>query len=111
MEVLVAFAAVLAIALAALWFSARSAITILVAEVSDGELTVVKGGISPRVLADLRDVVKRPKVRRAQLRIMRRKDRAEVLVTGSISDAQAQQLRNVVGTVPLAKLTNARSKK
>jgi len=36
---------------------------------------------------------------------------AELRVTGDVSEAQKQQLRNVVGRVPLAKLRNARAKK
>ena len=111
MDLLIAFAVMLAIALAALWVAARSAVTVMVAEISDGRLEVMKGGVSERVLADLRDVVKRPKVKRATLRITRAKDRAQVHVSGDVSAAQQQQLRNVVGTVPLAKLVRARSKK
>lgn len=111
MELLLAFTGAVAVALAALWFAARGAVTILVAEITNGELRVTKGGISERVLADLRDVVRRPRVKRATLRITRAKDRAEVHVRGDLSAAQVQRLRNVVGTVALAKLVHSRRKK
>ena len=99
-------------ALVALRSAARNAITICVVQVQNGELAVVRGAIAPRVLSDLGDVVRRRdgkgRVRFAMLRIVRDRGRALLHADGDLSDAQLQQLRNVVGSVPLAKLTNAR---
>ena len=103
MEALVIVVA-LGLALAWLGVSARRAITICIAEVVDGSLTVTHGGLVPQVLGDLRDIVKRPPVRRATLRVIRAKGRARLEVQGAVSDAQLQQIRNVIGTVPLARL-------
>jgi hypothetical protein len=108
MEVLVAIAAATLLAMLLLWFSARSAITVCVAEVRDGKLEVTHGGVAPRILADLGDVLRRPRVERATLRIVRSRGHAEVQASGDLTEAQLQQLRNVIGSVPLAKLTNAR---
>lgn len=108
MEVLAAIAIGVALGLVGLWFSARSAITICVAEVEKGKLRVTKGGLAPRVLDDVRDVVRRPKIKLATIRVLRAKDRARIEVVGEVSEAQVQQLRNVIGSVPLAKLVNAR---
>jgi len=108
MEVASAVALVLLAALAALWFAARNAITILVAEVRDGRLQVTRGGVAPRILADLADVVARPPAQRAVLKIVRSGGSAELEARGDLSAAQLQQLRNVVGSVPLAKLVNGR---
>ena len=106
------FAAIIGIAviglIALLWFAARSAITVCVAEIRDGKLEVTHGGLAPRVLADLRDVVVRPRVERATLRVLRARGRAELETKGDLTAAQLQQLRNVIGSVPLAKLENAR---
>jgi hypothetical protein len=108
MDVVLAMVAATLVALALLWFAARSAITVCVAEVHDGKLEVTHGGLAPRILADLADVVARPRVERATLRIVRSRGRAEIETRGDVSAAQAQQLRNVIGSVPLAKLANAR---
>ncbi|MEO6575493.1 MAG: DUF3634 family protein [Polyangiaceae bacterium] len=94
--------------LAALWFAARRDITVCVARVTDGKLTVVRGAIAPRILADLGDVVRRPRAGSAEIRILRDGGLAKVEITGSLTPAQVQQVRNVVGSVPLAKLANTR---
>lgn len=103
-----AFIAVVALALVALWMSTRAAITVCVLDITAGEIVVRSGGIAPRVLADLRDVAARPKIARATLRVVRDRGRAALEATGEIPPAQMQQLRNVVGSVPLAKLSSAR---
>jgi hypothetical protein len=108
MEVLIAIVACTAMALGILWFAARSAITIAVCEVKDGKLELTHGDLAPGVLGDLRDVVKRPKVAFGHVRVLRKKDCANVDASGDFTDAQLQQLRNVIGNVPLAKLTRAR---
>ena len=100
-----------ALGLALVWLASRAAITICVADVDDGHVKVVRGAIAPRVLADLRDIAQRPRVASGTVRIVRAKDRAQVEIAGAFTDAQRQQIRNVVGTVPLAKLTNAGKKK
>ena len=98
---------VLLAATAALWVSARAAVTVCVLEVRAGTLRVVRGGLAPRVRSDIEDIVARPPLERATLRLVRRGGRAELEVKGTVSDAQRQRLRNVVGTVPLAQLANA----
>jgi hypothetical protein len=97
---------VIAAALIALWLAARGAITVCVAEVRDGKLRVTRGGIAPRLLADLGDVIARPPVRQATLRIVRDSGRARLEATGDLTEVQRQQLRNVIGSVPLATLAN-----
>ena len=97
-----------AVAATVLWFAARSAITVCVAEIRDGKVSITHGGIAPRVLADIADVVARPRVERATLRIVRARGRAEIAMKGELSASQVQQIRNVVGSLPLAKLANAR---
>jgi hypothetical protein len=79
-----------------------------VLEVSKGKVEVIRGGLSPRVLGDVREIVRRPKVSAATLRIVRAKEHAALHARGDLSPDQLQQLRNVIGTVPLTKLTNAR---
>ena len=90
-----------------MWANARSAITIAVAEIRDGKVEITRGGISPRVLGDLRDIASRPRIGSATLRILRAKDRARVEVHGKVSEQQVQRFRNVIGNVPVAQLVKA----
>jgi hypothetical protein len=108
--VLVAFACGTLLFLTLLWFAARGAITICILEVHRGEVVVTQGGLAPRILSDLGDVVRRPRVSGATVRIVRAKDRAGLEAKGDVSPEQLQQMRNIVGSVPLGKLTNTRSK-
>jgi hypothetical protein len=108
--VLVACAIGVAIGLLLVWANARSAITIAVAEIRDGKLEITRGGLSPRVLGDLRDIASRPRVKSATVRITRAKDHARVEITGDISDQQQQRVRNVIGNVPVAQLVKPERK-
>ena len=110
MEAFLITVAVLALAGGGLYWTARNAITICVIDVQRGKLRVKRGGIAPRVLADIGDVVRRPRVSRATIRIVRERGFAKLHMTGDLRDAQMQQLRNVVGSVPLAKLVNAKKR-
>jgi Protein of unknown function (DUF3634) len=103
--------AVVAVALVALWASARAAVTVCVLDITAGDVVVRSGGLAPRVLADIGDIAARPKIERATLRIVREGGRAALEVRGAVPPAQLQQLRNVVGSVPLAKLRNARRRR
>jgi hypothetical protein len=107
MAVVGACAIGMAVGLWLLWASARAAITIACAEVRNGELEVTRGGLSPGALSDLRDVVARPPIRRATMRIVRNRGHAKLEIKGDVSRHQLQQLRNVIGNVPLARLTRA----
>jgi hypothetical protein len=108
MAVLVACAVSVAIGLILVWANARAAITIAVIEIVDGKVTVTRGGLSSRVLDDLRDVASRPTVKHATVRVLRAKDRGRVEVEGEVSDQQMQRLRNIVGNVPVAQLARAK---
>ena len=111
MDLTIAPLVVIVIALAGLWVAARRQTTICVAEVTDGQVHVKHGGLAPGILADLADVLARPRVPRATLRIVRARGLAELTVNGSVSAAQVQQLRNVIGSVPLARLINRRTRR
>jgi hypothetical protein len=96
--------------LATLWLSARRSVTICMLEIRDGVVEVTHGGLAPRVLADVRDIARRPVVERASLRVLRGRNYATVETSGKLTGNQAQQLRNVIGSVPLAMLTPGRRK-
>jgi hypothetical protein len=111
MEALIVVLAATMAAMALLAALARRAITVCVAEVRDGRISVTHGGLAPRLLADLGSIVERPRVRSATLRVVRSRGSAEVSTNGDLSDEQRQRIRNVVGSVPLAKLMNARGRR
>lgn len=98
-------------ALACVYLAARRHITVCVAEVTNGKIRVTRGGLAPAILADLADVLARPPVPRATLRVVRAGGLAKLTVQGIVSAAQTQQLRNVIGSVPLARLINVRSRR
>jgi hypothetical protein len=105
------FAAVIVVALIALWAASRAAITVCVLEVTSGKVSLRRGAIAPRILADLEDVVERPRVAAATLRVVRDAGRARLEIQGDVSEPQKQRLRNVVGALPLAKLANGRRRR
>jgi hypothetical protein len=98
----------LVVGVVALWVSARSAITVCVLEVRGGAVRVARGALAPGILSDIEDVMARPRVDAATLRIVRNEGLARLDVSGNVSPEQRQQLRNVVGSVPLAKLAAGR---
>lgn len=102
---------ILATALVALYIAAQRAVTIAELRVERGSVRVVRGGIVPPVLADLRDVAKRPPIDDLRILITRSSGRAQVTFSGRISEEQAQRVRNVVGRVPLARLVNAHKRR
>ncbi len=104
----IAFAIAAVVALASLWAAARGAITVCVLDVTAGKTAVRRGAIAPRVLADIADVLERPAVTRATLRIVRDAGYARLEIRGDVSAVQAQRLRNVIGSLPLARLANGR---
>src|SRR5579862_6940482 len=108
MAVVVAFAVATFVGLLALWFAARGAITVCVLAVAKGDVEIMEGKLAPRVLADVRDVVRRPRVGSATIRIVRAKERATVDARGDLNLDQMQQLRNIIGNVPLAKLVGGK---
>jgi hypothetical protein len=108
MAVVLAFALATLVAVCALWISARGAITICVLEVVNGRVTLTKGSLTPRVLTDVEDVVRKPKVKSATIRLSRAKDFAKVEASGTLTKLQRQQLQNLIGNVPVAKLAGTR---
>ncbi len=97
-------AGVTLVALLLLFLSARRDITLCELEVEGGDLIVVAGGLAPSVISDMRDVVRRERIKSGRLRIMRVKDHARLEASAGLSSKQVQVLRNVIGQVPLSKL-------
>jgi hypothetical protein len=101
------YLAVAAAALAGLYVASRRATTIVDLAIERGKLRVVRGGVAPPILADLRDIVRDPPIADGHIRVVRASGRADVELRG-VSERQAQRIRNVIGSVPLARLINAK---
>ena len=102
--VILVTAGVTLVALLLLFFSARRDITLCELEIEGGDLIVVSGGLAPSVLSDMRDVVRRERIKRGTVRVVRVKDHARLEASTGLSQKQLQVLRNVIGQVPLTKL-------
>jgi hypothetical protein len=111
MAIIIACIVAVGIGLVLVWTSARAAVTIAVAAVRNGKLEVTRGTLSPRVVEGLRHVVAaRPPVTSATIRVLRSKDRARVEVQGNLTEAQIQQIRNIVGVLKLPEVARGRRK-
>jgi hypothetical protein len=109
MAIIIACIVAVGVGLVLVWTSARAAVTIAVAAVRDGRLEVTRGALSPRVVEGLRHVVAgRPPVISATIRVLRAKDRARVEVQGNLTEAQIQQIRNIVGVLKLPEVARGR---
>jgi hypothetical protein len=76
--------------------------------VREGRVRVVRGRIPPKLLTDIGDIVRRPApIEEVVLRVVVEDRAPRVYVQGELSDAQRQQLRNVVSMWPVAKIRNA----
>jgi len=72
--------------------------------VRNGKATFRRGRVPQRLLDDISDVVKKPRVKKATIRVVKERGRPRAIISGEVSDATRQRLRNVVGTFSTAKL-------
>jgi hypothetical protein len=81
---------------------------LFVLRVSRGRVEVVRGGVPPRLLADLRDVLRRDAGADGVVRVTTDAGRARVDAKGKLAPELLQRLRNVVGTWDVAKIRAGR---
>jgi hypothetical protein len=89
--------AVFALALLPLVIAIRRATELFVVKVRDGEAFFFRGRMPQSLLDEINDVVRRPKVAAAELRVVRRSGRPELSARGELSADQLQRIRNVLG--------------
>ena len=70
-------------------------------------LRIVRGRIPQKLLADIGDILRRPPVNDAVIRVVVEDRAPRVYVEGDLSDAQRQQLRNTVSMWPVARIRSA----
>ncbi|MDZ4772206.1 MAG: DUF3634 family protein [Planctomycetota bacterium] len=104
MEVYLIVALIVVVSIGVLKWASRRALTICELRADGGETKVVRGGVTPSVMRDLREVVERAELDRVRIFVMRDRDGARVEVKGAIETHVLQRIRNVVGSVPFARL-------
>lgn len=104
----IVFIALVVAAIAGVYVASLRATTIVDVVFEKGKLRVIRGGVAPPILADLRDIAR--DIDSGELRVLKNRGTAEVELKGPIDPRAAQRLRNVIGSVPLARLINARRK-
>ena len=82
----------------------RRSTELFVLEVDAGTARLRRGRLPQRLLNDINDVVGRPPVARAQVRVVVDDGQPRVMIRGSLPQAQVQQLRNVVGCYRTAQI-------
>jgi hypothetical protein len=97
------FLVVLALFGVAFYFFLRRATTLFLLEVKDGKARFVRGRMPPGLLAELRDVLAGTRVQGVVSAVLDDRE-ARVVVRGAFDAGTVQQLRNVVGRYPLAKI-------
>lgn len=94
-----------ALLLGALVIAARRATSVLVVHAEEGRVVGLRGRAPGELLHDLQDVLARSRATgRVELRI---EDRGVTVYTRSLDAATEQQIRNVVGRFPAARLKTA----
>jgi hypothetical protein len=95
----------LVVAIVVVIVSADRRRTIAVCVFENGKVRIPRGRLSPRVLAEVKDVAERNRL--SGKLVIRREDRAVRLDLEGVTDARAaQQLRNVLGRFRLPELTS-----
>ena len=96
--------AVLALLTIPLVVAIRRSTELFVVQVRHGEPRLVRGRLPHRLYNDLCDVLARARVQEAQLRVVVEGGTPRLRPSQDISRGTEQQLRNVIGTFPIAKI-------
>lgn len=97
------FVVLAGVALGLVVFGAHRHASLFVIRVSNGQAHFVRGRIPPRLLADIKDVVRLNRAVEGTIRCVAEGGSATVRADG-FPDGAMQQLRNVVGTYQLAQI-------
>lgn len=80
-------------------------VELFVVKVDAGRVRFVRGKSPPALFAEIKDVLRRSDAS-GTLRVVSAEGQASLRFRGQFSAATRQQLRNVVGTFPLARIKN-----
>lgn len=71
--------------------------------IRNGRCLVVRGRVPPSMMREIADVARRANIRRGEVRVVKREQRAR-LVTRGVDEGTTQRLRNVVGNAGLGRM-------
>lgn len=91
-----------------LW-AARRANELFAIRVERGVAKHIRGRIPPALFSAIAEVVSRPAIEHATLRVVSRGQTPALEVDGRVPDYQLQQLRNVLGQFPVARIRRGRA--
>ena len=101
--IVVVIVATAAIVAAILWRS----LTLFVLNIEAGKVTLVRGGIPPALLDEIRDIVRIGRVEHGTIRVVKDGGDAKLVCSPDIDEATVQRIRNVLGRFPAATLRTA----
>jgi hypothetical protein len=81
---------------------------LFVLRVQSGKVVHVRGRLPPRLLEDIRDVLEKPGVPDAFIRVVTDDGKPRVLPGNTLNEMQTQQLRNIVGTYRTPQIRSGR---
>lgn len=99
---------VAAVLVSGLLWAARRANELFAIRVEHGVAFHVRGRVPPALFSAIAEVVSRPAIERATVRAVLRNRFPALEVSGQIPDYQVQQLRNVLGQFPAARIRMGR---
>jgi len=91
-----------------LW-AARRANELFAIRVQRGTAHHIRGRVPPALFSAIAEVVARPPIEQATLRAVLRSRMPALEVVGNVPDYQIQQLRNVLGQFPTARIRAGRA--
>lgn len=100
--------AVAALLTGGLLWGARRANELFAIRVVRGAAVHIRGRLPPALFTAISEVVARPAIDRATLRAVLRRRMPALEVRGNVPDYQLQQLRNVLGQFPAARIRSGR---
>jgi uncharacterized protein DUF3634 len=92
--------AIIGIVAIALWRT----LTLFELAIDGGHVEIVRGGIPPALMTEIREIVRIGRVERGTIRVVKDAGEARVVCSAEIDDATVQRIRNVMGRFPIAKL-------
>lgn len=101
--------AVAALLAGGLLWAARRANELFAIRVVRGAAIHIRGRVPPALFSAISEVVARPAIDRATLRAVLRNRVPALAVQGDVPDYQIQQLRNVLGQFPAARIRSGRT--
>lgn len=93
-----------ALALVPVMISVSRSADLFVVKVQNGNARFLRGRLPRALLHEIEDIVEKPPVSLARLRAVRSRGAAEWRFEGEVSEAQRQQLRNVLAMYSLPRI-------